>query len=68
MSTRKPETTQAEPTKARPTDKSGRQLDEFKLPISGPARARELERLGKPDPRTNPEAWGASPAGDQTAE
>ncbi len=50
-------TTQDEPTRPIPVDKYGRQLDEFGLPLSGPFRAAELYRLGKPDPRDNPEAW-----------
>lgn len=56
-----PKKTQAEPTRPRPIDDAGRELDEFGLPLSGPARAAKLARLKKPDPRDNPEAWGAAP-------
>jgi hypothetical protein len=42
------EVTQEEPTRPRPVDANGRQLDRFGLPLSGPARAAAL--AGKPDP------------------
>jgi hypothetical protein len=44
-----PEVTQNEPTKPRPRDAAGRELDEHGLPLSGPARIRALD--GRPDPR-----------------
>lgn len=43
-----PKTTQADPTKPRPVDDTGRTLDQWGLPISGPARLKAL--AGKPDP------------------
>lgn len=66
--TKAKEPTQEEPTQPRPTDEAGRELDAFGLPESGPARAAELERRKKPDPRDNPEAWGAKPAAEPPAE
>ena len=65
------ETTQEEPTRPRPVDAAGRQLDEFGLPLSGPARIRALAELGKRDPLTNPEDWtdtGGEPAGESSGE
>ena len=62
------ETTQAKPTQPRPVDPgTGRQLDEYGLPLSGPARVARLAELGKPDPREDPEAWraGEKPLGKQ---
>lgn len=61
------ETTQAQPTKPRPTDAAGRVLDEHGLPLSGPARRARLTELGKPDPNDEPDAW-ASPAVTTTTE
>lgn len=53
-----PVTIQAEPTQPRPVDPAtGRQLDEYGLPLSGPARVARLAELGKPDPREDPDAW-----------
>lgn len=54
------------PTAARPVDVSGRELDQWGLPINGPARARALEEIGKPDPHFEPEAW-AAPAAEAAA-
>lgn len=54
------EATQAQPTKPRPTDRKGRELDGFGLPLSGPARLRRLEELGKPDPNVEPQAWASA--------
>jgi len=48
------------PTASRPTDDAGRELDEFGLPINGPARLRAL--AGRPDPCIQSEAT-ASDAG-----
>lgn len=48
---------QEAPTAARPVDANGRELDQWGLPINGPARARALEEIGKPDPHFEPEAW-----------
>ncbi|CAN5267553.1 hypothetical protein BH10PSE13_BH10PSE13_23660 [soil metagenome] len=44
-------------TKPRPTDAAGRELDQWGLPSSGPARVRALAELDKPDPNVAPEAW-----------
>ena len=55
-------TTQAQPTRPRPTDAEGRELDGFGLPLSGPARKRRLEELGKPDPNAEPQAWASDAA------
>ena len=46
-----------DPTKPRPKDKAGRDLDEHGLPLSGPARRRAL--AGKPDPNDAQEATGS---------
>lgn len=64
-----PKTTQEEPTRPRPTDAAGRQLDEHNLPLSGPARIAAL--AGKADPalaeagaeNTPPAAAGAQQEG-----
>lgn len=55
------ETTQEKPTQPRPVDAAGRELDAFGLPLSGPARRRALEELGRPDPNDEPEAWMPTP-------
>lgn len=57
---RPPTTKQAEPTQPRARDTAGRELDEWNLPLSGPARAVALEELCKPDPNTDPDAWKAA--------
>lgn len=51
------------PTEPRPRDRSGRELDAWGLPRNGPARARALEKMGRPDPELDPKGW-ASPATD----
>lgn len=43
-----PKTTQADPTQPRPVDATGRTIDQWGLPVSGPARLKALG--GKPDP------------------
>lgn len=45
------------PTAPRKVDGQGRELDQWGLPLNGPARIRALEKLGKPDPNVAPEAW-----------
>lgn len=50
----KPDTPIDEPTKPRPRDEWGFELDEHGLPFSGPERLRRLE--GRPDP-----AFSATP-------
>ncbi|WP_336973419.1 hypothetical protein [Sphingobium aromaticiconvertens] len=57
MSRSKAKTTQEKPTAPRSVDGAGRQVDQWDLPYSGPARVRALEELGKPDPNIEPEAW-----------
>lgn len=64
MSGRKASRTQDKPTKPRPVDGAGRQLDQWGLPFSGPARARRLRELNKPDPNVDPSAWTPSPSGE----
>lgn len=54
-----PKVSQAEPTAPHPIDANGRVLDNCGLPINGPARARALATLNKPDPRDEPDAWPA---------
>lgn len=44
-------------TKPRPTDEAGRELDEWGLPLCGPARLRKLAELNLPDPNHDPKAW-----------
>lgn len=53
----KPEVEQAAPTAARPVDANGRELDQYGLPLNGPARVAALAELGKPDPNDAPEVW-----------
>lgn len=55
-----PKTTQDEPTKARPVDATGRTLDQWDLPVSGPARLKALG--GKPDPALAEATPAPSPA------
>lgn len=59
--------TQEKPTRPRAVDpKTGRQLDEHRLPISGPARVAAL--AGRPDPRVDPKGWAeAGKAASQPA-
>lgn len=45
------------PTAPRTTDANGFELDQFGLPLCGPARIAALEILGKPDPNISPESW-----------
>lgn len=63
MSRSKGKTTQEKPTQPRPLDAAGRELDQWGLPFSGPARARRLAELNKPDPNVEPEAWVSDGAG-----
>lgn len=63
MSRLRPRTTQEKPTQPRPVDGAGRQLDQWGLPFSGPARARRLAELNKPDPNDEPGAWAPDGAG-----
>lgn len=49
---------QDEPTRPRPVDGNGRQLDAHGLPLGGPARVAALAKIGKPDPFEDPQAWG----------
>lgn len=44
-------------TAPRPVDAQGRELDQWGLPINGPARAGALAELGKPDPNDDLTAW-----------
>lgn len=46
-----------EPTAPRPHDRHGYELDEWNLPLVGPARVAALEKMGKRDPRDFPEDW-----------
>ncbi|SCW56225.1 hypothetical protein SAMN02927924_01371 [Sphingobium faniae] len=62
MSGRTASSTQDKPTNPRPVDAAGRQLDQWGLPFSGPARVRHLRKLGKPDPNINPAAWTPEPS------
>ncbi|KQO58845.1 hypothetical protein [Sphingomonas sp. Leaf257] len=54
-----PKTTQADPTQPRPVDATGRTLDQWDLPVSGPARLKALG--GKPDPALAEAAPDAPP-------
>lgn len=60
-------TTQEKPTRPQPMDRNGRRLDGHGLPLSGPARKVALAKLGKPDPRDNPDAWAPPASPDQGA-
>ena len=44
-------------TQPRPVDAAGRELDQWGLPLNGPARARALAEAGKPDPDMQSDAW-----------
>lgn len=55
-----PKTTQDDPTQPRPVDDTGRTLDQWGLPLSGPARLAALK--GKPDPALAEAAPAALPA------
>ena len=57
---REPRTEQAEPTRATTRDENGFELDQWSLPVAGPARAGVLAALGKPDPALDPEGWSAA--------
>lgn len=60
-----PDPTQDKPTAPQPVDANGRLLDQFGVPLNGPARIAALAELEKPDPNTDPAAWGVAPA-DET--
>ena len=45
------------PTAPRQVDGNGFELDEWGLPLCGPARNAALEALGKPDPNISPVSW-----------
>ena len=45
------------PTQPRPRDAQGLELDQWGLPLCGPARQAALRSLGKPDPELEPDAW-----------
>lgn len=47
----------APPTQPRPRDENGRELDEYGLPLSGPARVKALAALERPDPHVEPDTW-----------
>jgi hypothetical protein len=55
-----PKTTKADATQPRPVDETGRTLDHWGLPLSGPARLAALG--GKPDPALEAEAEAPAPA------
>ncbi|HEX7820637.1 MAG TPA: hypothetical protein VF463_08455 [Sphingobium sp.] len=57
-----PETSQEQPTQPRPVDPQGREMDQWHLPYSGPARTRALAELERPDPNIDPEAWVSTDA------
>lgn len=57
----------AAPTAPRPVDAQGHDLDEWGLPISGPARVRRLAELGKPDPNIDPAGWRDEPGLSRSA-
>lgn len=46
-----------EPTRPRPRDTAGHELDQWGLPLAGPLRAQALAALGRPDPNVEPQAW-----------
>ena len=52
-------------TRPQPRDENGRALDQWRLPLNGPARLRSLEALGKRDPHTHPEDWPAPSAAQE---
>jgi len=54
-----PQTSQEEPTRARPQDADGRVLDQWGLPLNGPARVRALS--GRVDPAIDPAGWKEAP-------
>ena len=56
---REPKTIQDDPTKPRAEAENGLQLDDWGLPLAGPARQAALAELNKPDPNIEPDAWRA---------
>ena len=54
-----PATTQDDPTAPRTVDVNGFELDQWKLPVVGPARIEAL--AGRPDPMIDPDGFKASP-------
>lgn len=62
----KPRTSQDAPTQPQPRDANGRLLDQWGLPISGPARAARLAELGIADPAIEPSLPGPDVGGDQS--
>ena len=54
-----------EPTAPRPHDLNGYELDEWGLPLVGPARIGALEKLGRRDPCDFPEDWPKKQQPDQ---
>ena len=50
-----------EPTRPRPRDAAGHELDQWGLPLAGPLRVAALAAAGRPDPNVEPQAW-AEPA------
>lgn len=48
---------QAAATAPRAQDEAGRPVDQWGLPLNGPARARALAELDRRDPHTHPEDW-----------
>lgn len=59
-----PKTTQADATQPRPVDDTGRTLDQWGLPLSGPARLAALQ--GNPDPALAGTAPATLPAAAAT--
>lgn len=53
-----PAVVETEPTAPAPRcAKTGRPLDQWGLPLNGPARVAALAELGMPDPNEDPGAW-----------
>lgn len=59
---------QADPTRPRPRDAAGNEMDAWGLPIAGPLRAARLAELEKPDPNVEPGAWLPADTGADDAD
>jgi len=55
------------PTAPRPRDAQGRELDQWGLPRSGPARAARLQAMNMADPELDPSGWTAAPNASSAA-
>lgn len=50
---------QGDPTQPVARNAAGLEIDQWGLPVSGPARIAALVAIKKPDPNDEPDAWAA---------